>query len=156
MFAELDGALGLAQNKIVKTRNILCLAFVRMVPDVNLEVITTLRELGGDKELDFVLKLIEQFRKDAAAQVELLAVAAGKDDTGAVNRAVHTLKSGCTAVGAFGMAALCEQLQVMDSNGPVAGAVEVVQRFEVKFARVREALDLETSKILGMSRAAGE
>ena len=124
-------------------------AVVELGPVLDVEFIETLKQLGGEEEPDFLPNLVKQFITDGAGHVDTIRGAIASGDAGVLERTAHTLKSGCNAVGALRMAELCQELQALGRAGSVDGAGVSVERLGGEFDRVRQALDLEVSKIRG-------
>jgi signal transduction histidine kinase/DNA-binding response OmpR family regulator/HPt (histidine-containing phosphotransfer) domain-containing protein len=113
---------------------------VAQSPALNPEVFAVLKALGGDADPMFLLVVVEQFVRDAAAYITTLHVAADTGDTMALEQAAHTLKSTSATIGALGMSALCCELQGLGRAGTVTGAATYIAQLMDEFERVRQAL----------------
>jgi HPt (histidine-containing phosphotransfer) domain-containing protein len=96
-----------------------------------------LRELGGD---DFLAELIDAFLADAPGLLEALRSGLEQGDADEVRRAAHTLKSNGATFGAEDFAELCRELEVLARDGRLAGAGELADRIERRYARLEQNL----------------
>ena len=55
----------------------------------------------------------------------------------------HSLSGSCSAVGAYRMAAMCEELEQLARNRTVADTAALLTGLEHEFTRVRHALQIE-------------
>ena len=62
-------------------------------------------------------------------------------DTGALERAAHTLKGASANVGARGVAEVCARLEANARNADLDGAESLVDEYDTEFERVRDALE---------------
>lgn len=114
------------------------------------DAFAALKELGGDDgDAEFLTGIIQQFIEDASSRVGALRSAVGAGEAVTLVKTAHSLKSSSAYVGALTMAELCKELQELGRSGKVEGAVELVEQLGTEFDRVREALDLEVSKLYG-------
>ena len=122
-------------------------------PALDEEALATLKELGGDEDPEFLVSIVEQFIQDTRGYVESIRGAAASCDASVLERSAHTLKSSSASVGALVMSELCQTLQEMGRKGTVDGSEILAERLQGEFDRVRQALDLEVSKIKGTGKA---
>ena len=118
-------------------------------PSLDEEALATLKELGGDEDPEFLVSLVEQFIQDTRGYVETIREAAASGDALALKRSAHTLKSSSASMGAMVMSEICRTLQEMGRVGTVTGSEILAKRLQGEFDRVRQALELEVSKIQG-------
>jgi len=107
---------------------------------LDLEVIATLKALGGEDEPELFIELVDLFIEDTCQQLEQVSAALGRGDPDEVRRRAHTLKSSCANVGAVHMAQNCfqlEQLAVAEELNEIRGLLEDVQ---TEFVDVKAAL----------------
>jgi HPt (histidine-containing phosphotransfer) domain-containing protein len=65
-----------------------------------------------------------------------------------LGQTAHALKGSCGNVGATGMAAVAQQLQLLGKSNSVQGATDLIMSLEKEFTRVRTALDsYRTTKV---------
>ncbi len=110
-------------------------------------LITTLKQLGGEDNREFLANLSVQFFKDADGQVSRIREAIATGDASGLEHTAHTLKSSCSAIGALDMRKLCSELPTLGHGGSVDGTGDLVERLTGEYDRVRSALELEVSKI---------
>lgn len=119
-----------------------------MTPDetectLDLDVIATLKELGGDDEPELFLELVDLFLQDATAHLDGLQDALERGDPLALERTAHTLKSSCANLGAARMSRLCFELEQLGKARSLEGAGELVQQTVDSFASVSVALEAQ-------------
>jgi DNA-binding NarL/FixJ family response regulator len=104
---------------------------------LDLAVIDGFREAGAP---DFTRRLIDQFIREAGAQVGTLKEAAGRTDARALNATAHSLKGSSMIMGAARLAALCAQVE--DQVTAVGGTVSAALMTEIdqELGRVQDAL----------------
>jgi PAS domain S-box-containing protein len=88
----------------------------------------------------FVRELISTFLNDAPGLLGKLRSSLEQRDLEELRRAAHTLKSNGRTFGATRLAALSEELELSAQTGKLSGAVELVTRIEIEYARVEGAL----------------
>jgi DNA-binding NarL/FixJ family response regulator len=89
---------------------------------------------------DFTLRLIDEFIKEAASQVDLLKDAQQRQDVGALSATTHSLKGSALTMGARRLATLCTQLEVQADHPDGAVASALITELDQEFVRVRNAL----------------
>jgi HPt (histidine-containing phosphotransfer) domain-containing protein len=110
---------------------------------LDMGVISTLKELGGDDEPDLFIELVGLFLEDARANFEVLRDALEGCDAQGVERAAHTLKSSCCNVGAVGLSAACFKLEQLGRAGRLDGAEQILVSALREFEEVCAALNSE-------------
>lgn len=93
---------------------------------------------GG--ELDFVDELVDTYIEDGRNQVEGLRAALDRDDTEALIRAAHSLKSSSVNVGALALGDRCRALEEAGRDGTVADAGDRVAAIAADFDEAVAAL----------------
>ncbi|MEO8483903.1 MAG: Hpt domain-containing protein [Acidobacteriota bacterium] len=92
---------------------------------------------------DFVPQLIDEYLLDASAHMATIHDAIARRDAPSLARATHSLKGSSSAVGAIGMAAMCDRLEQLARAATLDTTPALVSSLESEFARVREDLHLE-------------
>jgi DNA-binding response OmpR family regulator len=107
-------------------------------------VIAEFREANTPGAPDFALMLIDEFIKEAGAQLELLRDAWQHRDPRALKATAHSLKGSSLTMGAKRLATLCTEMEAQADLHP-GGAVTSapMTELEQEFARVRAALEAE-------------
>ena len=103
--------------------------------------IAEFRSIGSS---DFVRSVIDQFIKEAEAQVGLLRDARQRLDTPLVKATAHSLKGSSMTMGACRLALLCTELEesaVLDQGHTIAR--DLVSEVDREFTKVRAALAIE-------------
>ncbi len=114
----------------------------RFVPDsgavVDEATFDALRNLGGG---DFVLEVVDTFRKDAARLIGQLKLAAEKGDLREFRELMHSLRSGAVNVGGVKLCQALTGLRDISSRElSTTGAVQV-EKLESELSRLDAALD---------------
>jgi PAS domain S-box-containing protein len=86
-------------------------------------------------------EIIEQYLAQTAEGRGELARVVGEGDTCALERAAHTIRGASANVGASALAAVCAEIELRGRSAQLEGAAELVERFDVEFARVNDALN---------------
>jgi two-component system, sensor histidine kinase and response regulator len=107
---------------------------------LDLDQIELLRSLDdGDGAL--LSEIISQYLSQTEEGRNELARAVVVGDHGAVARTAHALRGASANIGATGLAAVCEAMEMSARAEQLDGAPELVERFDAEFARVCEALN---------------
>ncbi|HHW78151.1 MAG TPA: response regulator [Xanthomonadaceae bacterium] len=109
----------------------------------SLDEMRVLQRLGTPSLLDTIINLYLIGTTDALAK---LRSAVEQADTATVRDVAHGLKSSSVNVGALGLAALFEELEEQGRRRQLDGAVELLNKADSEYARVREALLAELGK----------
>jgi two-component system, sensor histidine kinase and response regulator len=109
-------------------------------PPLDRDVLETLRELGGS---DLVSDLADTFLRDAPFRLAELRRAVEAGDADLVQRSAHALRGSSGSMGATQMAEYCAGLQDAGARGDLAHSIELLERLEAEFGRVRPALAVE-------------
>ena len=107
-------------------------------PALDSTVIESLRELQMPGGPNLLAELIVAFREDAGARLADLQHAITTGNCEKVQRAAHSLKGMCGAIGAHQMAALSGELERSATAATVDA--QLASRLEGEFARVTAAL----------------
>lgn len=112
---------------------------------LDMGVIATLKELGGEDEPELFVELVDLFLEDARGNFQNLRDALDRADAQGVERAAHTLKSSCGNVGATGLSATCFKLEQLGRAGRLDGALRLLEGALDEFEEVCQALNSEKS-----------
>ena len=107
---------------------------------LDMNVIDSLRELGGDSDPDLLVELIDLFLADAPQHVEVIEAALESGDAKALEHAAHSLKSSCANIGALQMSSLCFDLEVMGREQRIEDRPEMASEIRERFSSVQAAL----------------
>jgi CheY-like chemotaxis protein/HPt (histidine-containing phosphotransfer) domain-containing protein len=122
-----DGASGLPQSE-----SALCQ-----------ETLQGLKELGTELGDSFFPQLLETFEHNTVEHLAALRSAFAGGDTGRLREAAHAMKETSLAIGAQGMADICQQLEKLGTTENVQGAPEEFARLDREFDRVRSEIEQE-------------
>lgn len=112
---------------------------------LDMGVISTLKELGGEDEPDLFVELIDLFLENAGSNFRALREALDRSDAQAIERTAHTLKSSCGNVGAVGLSEACFKLEQLGRAGRLDGAAQILADALREFDEVCLALNSEKS-----------
>jgi CheY-like chemotaxis protein/HPt (histidine-containing phosphotransfer) domain-containing protein len=110
-------------------------------PSVDPGRLAILRELGPADGLGLLPAAADAFRRDVPARLAALREAVRDGGGPALVRAAHVLKGAAANIGATAVAGLCQELEVMGSNGTRDGGQQLVGRLETELALVDAELD---------------
>jgi signal transduction histidine kinase/HPt (histidine-containing phosphotransfer) domain-containing protein/CheY-like chemotaxis protein len=107
---------------------------------IDLDVIQSLKELGGDDEPSLLAELIELFTSDTPQRLARMLAAVESGDFDEAGRIAHALKSSCGNLGAVAMADLCRTIEHSCREGSVDDVPSLVQASRSEYERVARAL----------------
>jgi two-component system, sensor histidine kinase and response regulator len=113
---------------------------------IDADVLNGLRSLTRGTQPDFLIELIDLFIEDAPDRIAQMKRAVASEDSAALRRAAHALKSSSLNLGARRMHALCEIIEERISLNSQRIASTLIATLEEEFARVRRALESEKPK----------
>jgi HPt (histidine-containing phosphotransfer) domain-containing protein/signal transduction histidine kinase/DNA-binding response OmpR family regulator len=108
---------------------------------IDLDVIQSLRELGGESDTGLLGELVELFNSDTPQRLERLIAAVDSGDFDEAGRVAHSLKSSCGNLGAVVMVELCRSIEHSCRDGSVDGVPSLVRESQSEYERVRTALN---------------
>lgn len=108
---------------------------------LDMAVIDSLKELGGEDDPGLLNELIDLFLADAPTYMGMLQEALQCGDPAAMERAAHTLKSSSANIGAFQLSELCRELEAAGKQGCISGSTAIYQRTEQHYREVCSALE---------------
>ena len=109
-------------------------------PVLDMNVVKSLKELGGEDDPNLFRELVELFLTDARANVEKLTEALEQEDPTAMQRVAHTMKSSAANVGAMRMSRLCSEIEKLCRAGSIDGAQDLVVETRREFQEVSSML----------------
>ncbi len=107
---------------------------------IDMEIIASLRELGGDEDPGLVCELIDLYLSDAPARISEIEDALERDDFELLERATHTLKSASANIGATKLSAMCAELETMARSHAVDDPIARREGSRRTFTAVENAL----------------
>lgn len=107
---------------------------------VDMKVIESLRELGGDDDPGLVTELIALFLDDAPKRLAEIETALATGDSKLLERAAHTLKSSAANVGAAGLSKLCGEMEERVRSRDLAPLPQLCTSSKASFGRAADAL----------------
>jgi CheY-like chemotaxis protein len=109
-------------------------------PLLDLEVVQSLKELGGAEDPGLFAELVDMFLRDTPARIQAMLEALHGGDPVALARAAHSMKSSCGNLGAISLASLCQAIEVGGRQGNVDAVRSLVQRSAEEYQLVAQAL----------------
>jgi len=113
------------------------------IDQTQIEVLLSLDDGAGD----VLGEVIREYLAQTVETREELISGIDATDTQTMERAAHKLRGMCANVGASVLSSVCAKLETLGRAGQLDAAGDLVARFDAEFARVRDALDLLTSKV---------
>jgi len=86
-------------------------------PVLDVEVVRSLQELGGEDEPGLLLELVQLYLEDAEERVDCIRSSREIRDVEAVARMAHALKSASANLGAKGFSRSCSELELAARGG---------------------------------------
>ena len=108
--------------------------------ELNLQALDNIRALSGTGGEVLLEKVINAFTGDTPRQLASLRVAIAEQDTEAMRRVAHSLKSGSANVGADALALQCKEMEKLGRAGSTDGAARLLHSMDQQFLAVRDAL----------------
>lgn len=107
---------------------------------INMEIIASLRELGGDDDPGLVVELIDLYLQDAPERIREIQEAIAGEDFDLLERAAHTLKSSSANIGALGLSSMCAELEGLARTKDITDVTAHGQSSAQTYADVEKAL----------------
>ena len=107
---------------------------------LDINVLATLVEIGGQEDPDFLHRLIQRFLQETPQRLAALREALQYVDAKTVQRISHSLTGSCGHIGAGRMAALGIALETFRPCSPLQPALNLLHQLETEFDLVRAAL----------------
>jgi HPt (histidine-containing phosphotransfer) domain-containing protein len=107
---------------------------------LDMDVVETLKALGGDTEPELFVELVDLFLEDARGNFDALRDALDRADAEGVEHAAHTLKSSCGNVGALPLSETCFKLEQLGRARRLDGAAGLLESALDEFEQVCLAL----------------
>ena len=110
-------------------------------------VLTELQALGGEDEPEFFNAVVEQFLTDAPGHLDAIHQAARARNAEDLTHAAHALKGSARHMGANPLSEICSALEAKGRGGLQDDVGQLLAAFDAEFARVRQALAHELSRV---------
>lgn len=107
---------------------------------IDMQVIQSLRELGGDDDPGLLVELIDIFLEDAPQRLRDVSEALAADDLRRLERAAHTLKSSSANLGALGLSKLCKEMEEIVRGNTTQGVADLLAQSSRRLGEVETAL----------------
>jgi signal transduction histidine kinase/CheY-like chemotaxis protein len=108
-------------------------------------ILGKVREMLGDNAPQLMADVIDLYLDDVQGLLAAMRTAVDEEDTRALQRAAHKLKSTSAVLGATALANSCGELERIGLAGTMADWHELVLEIETEYNRVKPALELERS-----------
>lgn len=112
-----------------------------MIPTLAPGPLIAWRTQTQDTAPGFVHELIDEFCSDVVTHLELIERAIPLGDTAACRFSAHRLRSSCNAIGAFRLASLFEELELLATHGAVIFLSSQFAKIRAEYARLELALE---------------
>jgi two-component system sensor histidine kinase/response regulator len=112
-------------------------------PVVDLSLLASFRDLGGDDGPNILMQLIDVFLENTPRVLSDAREAFEHRSTPLLARAAHTLKGSCSNFGADRLRDACHALEQRANSGSLTGTAELLDNVEKEFNFVRLALERE-------------
>ena len=110
---------------------------------LDLDVIESLKELGGEDDPDLFAELVELFLEDTPSRLEALDAAVDTSNSEAVEQAAHALKSSSANLGAIQLSQLFKEIEAAGRQQDLERAASLVRETSTAYEQVCEALRAE-------------
>jgi HPt (histidine-containing phosphotransfer) domain-containing protein len=107
---------------------------------LDLEVIESLRMLGGEDDPDLLQDLVEIFLEQTPALIARLQEAFDSNDAHALERAAHSLKSSCANLGALRLSAHFKEMELAGRSKDIERVRPLLVESEREYTEVESAL----------------
>ena len=104
---------------------------------LDLAILQELSLLEAEGESPLREKLIKRFLNTTLYLFAALHAAVCAENAEALARIAHKIKGRCGAIGAIGMARMCDRIQKISHSPSIAGATELIENLEQQFATVK-------------------
>lgn len=115
---------------------------------VDMTMLLSFEEVQVEGEPDLIVELIDIYLEEALHQMSAIQQAIANTDAPALKRATHSLKGSSANLGAYHMAAFCEDLEQIAGNNLFHSAGALLIRLRQEFEQVRQALLAERQRRL--------
>ena len=133
-FAQLDAVL----SRVAAERG--AVSHQPVVETLSAEALEKLRAVERGGEPQFVAKVCQLFLADTSQRLPRMVDALGRGDTPELEREAHALRSASATVGATAMAALCEHIERVTSEGRLSEVDAWMAALTMDFPEVEQAL----------------
>jgi PAS domain S-box-containing protein len=105
------------------------------------ETLQSLKELGTELGESFFPQLLETFKHNAEEHLAALRSASADRDIGRLHAAAHAMRETSLAIGAQGMADICQQLENLETTESLPGTPEEFAQLDREFDRVKSEIE---------------
>lgn len=116
---------------------------LRAEPALDSKAIDNLRQLQMEGEPDILEELGGLFMEKAPLRIKAIKDALVKGDPEALYKEAHNLKSSSANLGAMRLSGICKELEALGRAGTLDRAMELAEKADAEFERVRTALKEE-------------
>lgn len=110
---------------------------------VDTAVLAELEEIQEEGEPDLIAELIGLYLEDSPRKLAAMREAEARADAASLRRAAHSLKGSSASLGAFGVAALCGELERACREESSRRAVQLIARLGRELDSVRRVFEDE-------------
>lgn len=113
---------------------------------VDMAMLASFEKSPIEGESDLVVELIDLYLEDASAKIDALRGALATSDEAMLRRLAHCLRGSSGSLGARRVAALCEELELIDRDDLLRKAGDLLTSLGHEFERVRLIFTAERQK----------
>jgi len=111
-----------------------------LIAPLDSEIYEQFRSMICADNLQLMREFIELFLSDSAENLIKMRQSVEQHKSYELQRVAHSQKSSSAQLGAIQLSHLCKELEVMGKQGVLVGAIDLIDRSEQEYERVREAL----------------
>lgn len=104
-------------------------------------VVARLRALAAATDPSLLAQIYASFQHDGIERIGALRQCASAGDGLALRKAAHALKGASANVGALRMADIARRLQMLDEDGQLNGAQDLIEQIDEEFGRVQSNIE---------------
>jgi signal transduction histidine kinase/DNA-binding response OmpR family regulator/HPt (histidine-containing phosphotransfer) domain-containing protein len=105
------------------------------------KVVARLRGLAAETEPSLLAQIYVSFHNEGIQRIGALRQCASAGDVMALRKVAHALKGASANVGAWRMADIARQLQMLDEAGPLNATQDLIEQIDAEFGRVQRDIE---------------
>lgn len=109
---------------------------------LNMEMLIELRNLMGDA----LNEVLQTFIDYVPGQIDELSLAVSNNDADSIFNLAHRMKSSSSSIGAFGLASVAEQIEIIGRSGTTEGSAELLEKLKHLYSDTETLVREELAK----------